>query len=102
MYLEAEFKSYVELNNKKPSDFRGFFILKFITIFIKMKKKRVKEPKPINFIVVDEYLQAFTGLNGGCPQYHPDWDKAKPLQYVTQFETLQRHSLLKLEMIDWD
>lgn len=65
-------------------------------------RRKQKEPKKINFIVVDEMLQAFCGLRGGYPQYHPDWDLAKPLQNESQFQTLQRLSLSKLEMIDWD
>lgn len=64
--------------------------------------RKEKEPKMIKFIVVDEIGQAFCGLKGGFPQYNIDWDKAKPLQFEDQFHTLQRYSINKLEMIDWD
>lgn len=65
-------------------------------------RKVLKEPKTRSFIVVDEMLQAFCGLKGGYPQYHINWDLAKPLQNEAQFQTLQRASTCKLEMIDWD
>ena len=65
-------------------------------------RKRLKDSNEKSFIVVDEYLQAFSGLKGGQPQYDLDWNKAKPLSNDSQFHTLQRMSLLKLEMIDWD
>jgi hypothetical protein len=65
-------------------------------------RRKLKEPKKRSFIVVDEYLQAFCGLKGGYPQYDTDWDKAKPLSNNAQFDTLQRMSLSKLDMVDWD
>lgn len=65
-------------------------------------RKRLKESKEKSFIVVDECLQAFCGLKGGQPQYDLNWDKAKPLSNNEQFHTLQRMSLSKLEMVDWD
>jgi len=64
-----------------------------------MKRSKIKEKK---FIVVNEFLEAFCGLKGGYPQYHIDWEQAKPLNNESQFETLQRCSINKLEMIDWD
>ena len=49
---------------------------------------------------VDEFIENVLG-----PlhiKYDTDWDKAKPLSNNAQFDTLQRMSLSKLDMVDWD
>ena len=73
-----------------------------------MKKSRKKKVYPVTldpdykpFIVMNEYLQVWTGLkDGGLTLVFSDnIDDAKPLDFDTQFITLNRLTLDKLEQI---
>jgi hypothetical protein len=73
-----------------------------------MKKSRKKKVHPVTldpdykpFIVMNEYLQVWTGLkDGGLTLVFSDnIDDAKPLDFDTQFITLNRLTLDKLEQI---
>jgi hypothetical protein len=72
------------------------------------KKSRKKKVHPVTldpdykpFIVMNEYLQVWTGLkDGGLTLVFSDnIDDAKPLDFDTQFITLNRLTLDKLEQI---
>ena len=41
--------------------------------------KRVKEPKPDQYIVINQDGDVYVGMKGGKFQYSHDWSKAKPL-----------------------
>jgi len=45
-------------------------------------RKRQKEPKEQEFIIMNEYNEVFSGLkNGGKFKWSSDWNEAKPLEY---------------------
>jgi hypothetical protein len=71
----------------------------------KKKKERVdfakSDPDYKPFIVMNEYLEVWTGLARGGREliFSGDMDDAKPLCFDTQFNTLKRVTSLKLEQI---
>lgn len=45
-------------------------------------RKRQKESKEQEFIIMNEYNEVFSGLkNGGKFKWSSDWNEAKPLEY---------------------
>ena len=58
--------------------------------------KKFKQ-KEIQFIVLNEYAQVFSGLKGGYPAFSDDLDEAKPLTNDSQVKTIQRGTSFKLE-----
>ena len=45
-------------------------------------KRKQKEPKEQEFIIMNEYNEVFSGLkNGGKFKWSSDWNEAKPLEY---------------------
>jgi hypothetical protein len=70
------------------------------------KKERVDfvkdDPEYKPFIVMNEYLQVWTGLKDGglTLTFSDNFDDAKPLNFHTQFLSLKRvYKLTKLEQI---
>lgn len=60
---------------------------------------KIKEKKEPEFIIVNEFAQVFCGLIGGYPNFSENWDIAKPLNRVEQFQMVQRGTLDKLEIL---
>jgi len=58
------------------------------------KKSKQKE---IQFIVLNEYAQVFSGLKGGYPAFSDDLDEAKPLTNDSQIRMIQQGTSFKLE-----
>ena len=58
------------------------------------KKSKQKE---IQFIVLNEYAQVFSGLKGGYPAFSDDLDEAKPLTNDLQVKMIQKGTSFKLE-----
>jgi hypothetical protein len=71
----------------------------------KKRKVRVEfnklDPEYKPFIVMNEHLQVWTGLRDGgrTLAFSDDFDDAKPLDFDSQFRTLNRLTLEKLEQI---
>jgi hypothetical protein len=64
------------------------------------KKKLVQsDPDQKPYIVYNEYLQVWVGLQDGgrIALFSDEYDDAKPLHYDQQFRTLQRIAGCKLE-----
>ena len=59
--------------------------------------KKKKEPKPPEFIILNEKCQVFCGLRGGYPIFSDDLNEAKPLINDSQFKTVQQGTFYKLE-----
>jgi hypothetical protein len=59
--------------------------------------KKQREPKPKQFIVLNEYCQVFCGLQRGYPAFSDDLDDAKKLENDNQVKMIQRGTLFKLE-----
>jgi hypothetical protein len=60
-------------------------------------KKKLIEPNPEQFIIVNELAQVFCGLKGGYPNFSDDWKEAKPLSNENQFRSIQKGTTHKLE-----
>jgi hypothetical protein len=64
-------------------------------------KKKLIQPDPDRkpYIVYNEYLQVWVGLQDGgrIALFSDEYDDAKPLHYDQQFRTLQRVAGCKLE-----
>lgn len=64
-------------------------------------KKKLAQPDPDRkpYIVYNEYLQVWVGLQDGgrIALFSDEYDDAKPLHYDQQFKTLQRIAGCKLE-----
>jgi hypothetical protein len=64
-------------------------------------KKKLVQPDPNQkpYIVYNEYLQVWVGLQDGgrIALFSDEYDDAKPLHYDQQFRTLQRVAGCKLE-----
>ena len=58
------------------------------------KKSKQKE---IQFIVLNEYAQVFSGLKGGYPAFSDDFDEAKPFTNDLQVKMIQKGTSFKLE-----
>jgi len=52
--------------------------------------KKLVEPKPQEFILLNEDAQVFAGLRGGYPYFSDNWDEAKPLNNNNQVKMIQR------------
>jgi hypothetical protein len=61
-----------------------------------MKIKKENLPK---FIIVNQHMQVFSGLKSGYPNFESDWNMAKPLENIKQFESVKRGTLDKLEIL---
>jgi hypothetical protein len=59
--------------------------------------KKSKQPKPKQFIVLNEFCQVFCGLQGGYPAFSDDIDEAKPLENDAQVRMIQQGTSFKLE-----
>jgi hypothetical protein len=59
--------------------------------------KKSKQQKEIQFIVLNEYAQVFSGLKSGYPAFSDDFDEAKPLTNDLQVKMIQRGTSFKLE-----
>ncbi len=64
-----------------------------------MKRLKIKKDNSPKFIIVNEYMQVFSGLKSGYPYFQPDWTMAKPLENIKQFESVKRGTLDKLEIL---
>lgn len=61
-----------------------------------LDKKRC-EPKPKQFIVLNEYCQVFCGLQGGYPAFSDNLEEAKPLERDSQIRLIQQGTSFRLE-----
>ena len=59
--------------------------------------KKQREPKPKQFIVLNEYCQVFCGLQGGYPAFSDDIEEAKPLERDSQIRLIQQGTSCRLE-----
>jgi hypothetical protein len=59
--------------------------------------KKQREPKPKQFIVLNEYCQVFCGLQGGYPAFSDDIEEAKPLERDSQIRLIQQGTSFRLE-----
>jgi hypothetical protein len=59
--------------------------------------KKNREPKPPEFIILNEYCQVYSGLLGGYPAFSDNMDEAKPLINDMQFRMVQQGTSFKLE-----
>jgi hypothetical protein len=59
--------------------------------------KKQKEPKPKQFIVLNEYCQVFCGLQGGYPAFSDNLEEAKPLERDSQIRLIQQGTSFRLE-----
>ncbi len=66
---------------------------------ISKKKLVVEDPDKKPYIVYNEHLQVWVGLNDGgrIALFSDEYNDAKPLHYDQQFRTLQRIAGCKLE-----
>lgn len=64
--------------------------------------KKLKKIKNQEFVIVNELAQVFCGLKSGYPNFSENWDKAKPLERIEQFQMVQRGTLDKLEILYLD
>ena len=55
----------------------------------RLLNKKLREPKPQEFIVLNENAQVFSGMIGGYPVFSDCWDDAKPLQRLEQTKYLK-------------
>lgn len=52
--------------------------------------KKLRQPDPPEFILLNEYAQVFAGLRGGYPYFSDNLDEAKPLNNDNQVKVIQR------------
>jgi hypothetical protein len=64
-----------------------------------MVRRKIQKEKVSQFIIVNEYMQVFSGLKSGYPYFQSDWNLARPLQNIQQFESIKRGTLDKLEIL---
>jgi hypothetical protein len=60
--------------------------------------KKLREPKPPEFIILNECAQVFIGLRKGYPAFSDNWDEAKPLQHPDQIKYLKHGTSHQLEI----
>jgi hypothetical protein len=65
-----------------------------------MRKKINQKEK--EFIVVNGFAQVFSGLKGGYPKFSNNWDEAKPLHRIEQYQMVQRGTIDRLEVLYLD
>jgi hypothetical protein len=61
--------------------------------------KKLREPKPPEFIVMNECAQVFIGLRRGYPEFGDDIDEARPIENEAQFRIIQQGTSFKLEKL---
>lgn len=61
--------------------------------------KKLKQPKVDKFIIVNQSAQVFSGLSGGYPKFSENWDEARPLENIKQFDCVKRGTIDKLEIM---
>jgi hypothetical protein len=75
--------------------------LSYIPLKLKEMKvlldKKQREPKPKQFILLNEYCQVFCGLQGGYPAFSDDIEEAKPLERDSQIRLIQQGTSFRLE-----
>jgi hypothetical protein len=75
--------------------------LSYIPLKLKEMKvlldKKQREPKPKQFIILNEYCQVFCGLQGGYPAFSDNLDEAKPLERDSQIRLIQQGTSFRLE-----
>jgi hypothetical protein len=75
--------------------------LSYIPLKLKEMKvlldKKQREPKPKQFIVLNEYCQVFCGLQGGYPAFSDNIEEAKPLERDSQVRMIQQGTSFRLE-----
>jgi len=52
--------------------------------------KKLKQPEPPEFFLLNEHAQVFAGLRYGYPHFSDNWDEAKPLTNNNQVKMIQR------------
>jgi hypothetical protein len=63
------------------------------------KKKNPNYIPPIQFVVISEKGQVWTGIKGDELGFSDDWNEAKPLNDEEQFVHLKKMSYLNLEQM---
>ena len=58
--------------------------------------KKQKQPKPPEFVVLNEYCQCYSGLRGGYPVFSDNMDDARTLNNIEQFKKVQYGTHLKV------
>jgi hypothetical protein len=61
--------------------------------------KKLREPKPPEFIVINECAQVFMGMRRGYPAFSDDIDEARPIENEAQFRIIQQGTSFKLEKL---
>jgi hypothetical protein len=61
--------------------------------------KKAKYIKPLEYIVVADNGQVWTGIRGDELNFSDDWNEAKPLENDIQFGHLKRMTYFKLEKL---
>ena len=61
--------------------------------------KKLREPKPPEFIVINECAQVFMGMRRGYPAFSDDIDEARPIENDAQFRIIQQGTSFKLEKL---
>lgn len=61
--------------------------------------KKLREPKPQEFLVLNEYCQVYCGLKGGYPSFSEDMDEARTIVNDNQFRIIQQGTSFKLEKL---
>lgn len=64
-----------------------------------MRRRKKDQEKLSQYIVVNEYCQVFAGLKGGYPYFEEDWQRARTLNNLHQFDKIKRGTLDKLEIL---
>lgn len=61
--------------------------------------KKLREPKPQEFLVLNECCQVYCGLKGGYPSFSEDMDEARTIVNDNQFRIIQQGTSFKLEKL---
>lgn len=63
--------------------------------------KRWVNPQSLEpeYIIINDKNQVYIGLDGGYPVFSDDIEKAKPFKGQSKFDTLKRHSYIKMEQM---
>jgi len=61
--------------------------------------KKLREQKPQEFIVMNEYAQVFSGLRRGYPDFSDDYEEARTIVNDDQFRMIQKGTSFKLEKL---
>lgn len=60
--------------------------------------KKTRNPKPPEFILLNEYARVFTGLKNRYPVFSDNWNEAKPFQQPSQIKHLKHGTSHQLEI----